>query len=68
MREEVGVDEPAADGDDQRQDDGDGRDAQVVVLAWNRNVLLSRLYTNFYLEGRLMTVLNLEINVTSCNS
>ena len=68
MREEVGVDEPAADGDDQRQDDGDGRDAQVVVLAWNRNVLLSRLYTKFYLEGRLMTVLNLERNVTSCNS
>ena len=52
MREEVGVDEPAADGDDQRQDDGDGRDAQVVVLDWNRKVLLSRLSTKFYLEGR----------------
>ena len=35
MREEVGVDKPAADGDDQREDDRDGRDAQVVVLAWN---------------------------------
>jgi hypothetical protein len=31
--EEVGIDEPAADGEDQRQDDGDGSDAKVVILA-----------------------------------
>jgi len=37
VREEGSVDEPAADGDDQRQDDGDGGDAEVVVLACNKH-------------------------------